>query len=57
MTRKINRRKGTITTYTTCGELLAAVLQGAPDRRTALAQFEPDSPLQRRLKQQILLVR
>lgn len=57
MTRKIDRRRGVVTTYTTCGELLAAVLEGTPNRRAAFALLDPHSPLQRVLKQQILLVR
>ena len=57
MTRKIDRRRGVVTTYTTCGELIAAVLNGTPNRRAAFALLESESPLLRMLKQQLLVVR
>jgi hypothetical protein len=58
MTRKmIDRSRGVVTTYTTCGELIAAVLNGTSNRKAAFALLGANSPLQRMLKQQLLVVR
>jgi hypothetical protein len=56
MTQKIDRRRGVVTTYTTFGDLLAAVLDGTPNRRVAMALLDPRSPLQQVIKQQVVLV-
>jgi hypothetical protein len=57
MTQQIDRKRGVVTTYTTFGELLAAVLDGTPNRRVAMAMLDPRSPLQRAIKQNVVLVR
>lgn len=57
MMQKIDRKRGILSTTTTCGDLLAAVLATTANQREALAMFKPNSPLQRRLKTQILFTR